>query len=122
MQDYYITLKEFKQGGFDIIVDKTWEDLSLKNCFDDTCYDIADMQRKINNHELDWFMLRVRVMLDGHEMAGANLGGCLYENAKDILTDGTADDLIFQAMQDAEDEVRRLRNRLDQLVIDSPAE
>jgi hypothetical protein len=59
-------------------------------------------------------------MLDGHEMAGANLGGCLYENAKDILTDGTADDLIFQAMQDAEDEVRRLRNRLDQLLVDIP--
>lgn len=25
-----------------------WEDVSIQDCFDDTCYDIKDMERKVN--------------------------------------------------------------------------
>jgi hypothetical protein len=115
---HYTTLKTLKQGGFDIIVDKTWEDIPLSHSFDDTCHDVAEMQRQVDNYDLDWFMLRVRVLLDGHKMAVAYVGGCLYENAEDVLTDGTAEDLIGQAMEDAEEEVLLLRNKLDQMLVD----
>lgn len=65
MGNHYTKLKEFEQGGFLIVVDKTWEDMALRDCFDETCYEVADMERRVNNYELDWFMLRVRVMFEG---------------------------------------------------------
>jgi len=39
--------------------------MALRDCFDETCYEVADMERRVNNYELDWFMLRVRVMFEG---------------------------------------------------------
>ena len=115
---HYTTLKTLKQGGFDIIVDKTWEDIDpwsqLSECFDSK----EELYADIESCKYDWFMLRVRVLLDGHKMAVAYVGGCLYENAEDVLTDGTAEDLIGQAMEDAEEEVLLLRNKLDQMLVD----
>jgi hypothetical protein len=115
---HYTTLKTLKQGGFDIIVDKTWEELSLKDCFDEEFDDLKEMQQDIDSGEFDWFMLRVRVLIDGKEMASANLGGCLYRDAMEVFGDGTAEDLIGQAMEDAEEEVLLLRNKLDQMLVD----
>jgi len=115
---HYTLLKEFQKGPFTVIVDKTWEDIPLSHSFDDTCHDVAEMQRQVDNYDLDWFMLRVRVLLDGHKMAVTYVGGCLYENAEDVLTDGTAEYCIEEAMQEALDEVLRLRNKLNQLLVD----
>ena len=119
MGNHYTKLKEFEQGGFLIVVDKTWEDIALRDSFDETCYDLADMERRVNNYELDWFMLRVRVMFEGHVFASQYLGGCLYEDAEDVFTDGTAEDLIAEALTEAQAEVRHLRNKLDQLLVDN---
>jgi hypothetical protein len=115
---HYTTLKTLKQGSFDIIVDKTWEELSLKDCFDEEFDDLEEMQQDIDSGEFDWFMLRVRVFVDEHEMASQYLGGCLYRDAMEVFGDGTAEDLIGQAMEDAEEEVLLLRNKLDQMLVD----
>ena len=109
---YWDELARYEREGFTVIVDKTWEDIALGDCFDDTCYDIADMERKVNDGTLDWFMLRVRCLVDGHELGSAYLGGCLYEDAKEVLTDGTADDIIWEALQDAKKAVWPLMRRL----------
>jgi hypothetical protein len=98
--------------GFTVIVDKTWEDIALRDCFDDSCYDIRDMEIKVNRGDLDWFMLRVRASIDGHELGSAHLGGCLYEDAREVLSDGTAEDLIEQAIMEAKDQVYPLLRRL----------
>ena len=105
---YYDTLAEFERDGYDIIVDKTWEELSIKDCFDDTQFDIAEINHNIEHGNLDWFMLRVRVMVEGLELGSAYLGGCLYEDPKEILTDGTAEDFIAEAMVEAKSKVYRL--------------
>jgi hypothetical protein len=105
---YYDTLAEFERDGYDIIVDKTWEELSIKDCFDDTQFDIAEINHNIEHGNLDWFMLRVRVMVEGLELGSAYLGGCLYEDPKDVLTDGTAEDFIAEAMVEAKSKVYRL--------------
>ena len=105
---YYDTLAEFERDGYDIIVDKTWEELSIKDCFDDTQFDIAEINHNIEHGNLDWFMLRVRVLVEGLELGSAYLGGCLYEDPKDILTDGTAEDFIAEAMVEAKSKVYRL--------------
>jgi hypothetical protein len=109
---YYDTLAEFERNGFQVVVDKTWEDIGLRDCFDDSCYDIADMEDKVNRGVLDWFMLRVRVFVEGNELGSHYLGGCLYEDAREVLTDGTAEDCIHGAMEEAKKAVYPLMRRL----------
>lgn len=109
---YYDELARYERKGFDIIVDKTWEDISLRDCFDDSCYNIAEMEEKVNDGRLDWFMLRVRVMFEGHEFAEEYLGGLLYEDARECLTDGTAEDVIYTALENAKREVYSLAGKL----------
>ena len=105
---YYDTLAEFERDGYDIIVDKTYEDLNPRDCFDDTVTDINEIIKDIDRGHLDWFMLRVRVMVEGLELGSAYLGGCLYEDPREILTDGTAEDFIAEAMVEAKSKVYRL--------------
>ena len=112
MTRYYDHLATYQREGFDVIVDKTWEDISLRDCFDDSCYDIRDMEDKVNSGFYDWFMLRVRVLVDGHELGSAYLGGCLYEDAREVLSDGTAEDQIFMALEEAKKAVWPLMRRL----------
>ena len=115
MQRYYDTIAEFERDGYDIIVDKSYEDLDPKDCFDDECFNIAEMYADIESGKLDWFMLRVRVMVEGLELADEYLGGCLYADAKEVLTDGTAEDLIDQAMEHAKTQVYRLSRKFTEL-------
>ena len=105
---YYDTLAEFERDGYDIIVDKTYEELNPRDCFDDTVTDINEIIKDIDRGHLDWFMLRVRVMVEGLELGSAYLGGCLYEDPKEVLTDGTAEDFIAEAMVEAKSKVYRL--------------
>jgi hypothetical protein len=105
---YYDTLAEFERDGYDIIVDKTYEDLNPRDSFDDTVTDIDEIIKDIDRGHLDWFMLRVRVMVEGLELGSSYLGGCLYEDPKEILTDGTAEDFIAEAMVEAKSKVYRL--------------
>lgn len=110
---YYDELARYQREGFTVVVDKTWEDIALRDCFDDSCYDIKDMERKVNSYDLDWFMLRVRVLFDGHELSSQYLGGCLYEDAREVLTDGTAEDLISEALHEAKQEIRQLKEKIN---------
>ena len=112
---HYDELASYDREGFFVVVDKTWDDTSIRDCFDDTCYDIKDMERKVDSGLLEWFMLRVRCLVDGHELGSAYLGGCMYEDAKEVLTDGTAEDLIAEALIEARSEARRLKERLNAL-------
>jgi len=108
MQTYYDELATYERDGFTVIVDKTYEDMHPRDSFDDSCHDIDEICRKIDNGTYDWFMLRVRVMVEGLELSSQHLGGCLYKDAREILTDGTAEDIIDQAMTDAKRQVYRL--------------
>ena len=105
---YYDTLAEFERDGYDIIVDKTYEDLNPRDSFDDTVTDIDEIIKDIDRGHLEWFMLRVRVLVEGLELGSAYLGGCLYEDPREILTDGTAEDFIAEAMVEAKSKVYRL--------------
>ena len=120
MQRHYDQLATYERNGFEVIVDKTWEDIPLDHLFDTSIdpdtgkpyYDVKDMARKIDRGDLDYFMLRARVLLDGHEMGEHIVGGFLYEDARETLKDGMAEDLIHCAMYEARTEVLRLRERL----------
>jgi hypothetical protein len=111
----YDEIDSFDRAGFTIIVDKTYEDIHPRDCFDDTQFDIAEMCHNIEHGNLDWFMLRVRIMVDEYELASEFLGGCLYENAREVLTDGTAEGLIDEAMITAKREVYRMYKRFQDI-------
>ena len=115
MARYFDEIDSFERNGFTVIVDKTWEDLLVADCFDDTQFDIAEINHNIEHGHMDWFMLRVRLMVDEYEIASEYLGGCLYENAREVLTDGTVDDLIATAMITAKREVYRMYKRFQDI-------
>ena len=108
MTRYYDTIAEFEREGYDIIVDKTYEDMHPSDSFDDECYNIKQLCEDIDSGRYDWFMLRVRVLVEGLELASEYLGACLYADAREVLTDGTAEDLIYSALEEAKTKVYRL--------------
>lgn len=113
MQRDYDTLATYEREGFEVIVDKTYEDLDPRGQFEES--DIAEILQKINDYTYDWFMLRVRVMAEGVELGSAYLGGCLYEDAKGCLTDGTAEDMIYEAMIEAKAHVYKVYKKFAEL-------
>ena len=115
MTRYYDTIAEFERDGFDIIVDKSYEDMDPKDCFDDEWFNIKEMYSDIECGNLDWFMLRVRVMVENIELSSEFLGGCLYKDASEVLTDGTAEDLIDMALTEAKKDVYRLYKKFQDI-------
>ena len=113
---YYDHLATLQRDGFEIIVDKTWEDLNPRDCFDDACCDIEEIIKDIDRGHLDWFMLRVRALVDGHELVSSYLGGMLYEDPKECLADASAEDMISEAVAEAKREALRLVGSLQRVV------
>jgi len=126
MRDWTELLRE-QRMGFEIVVDKSWEDIPLESLFDTSIdpdtgkpyFDVKDMAQKIDRGDLDYFMLRARVLLDGHELGEHIVGGFLYEDARETLKDGMAEDLIYAAMEEAKTEVLRLRSKLADLNLEA---
>ena len=110
---YYDELATYEREGYEIIVDKTYEDLDPRGQFEES--DIAEILQKINDYTYDWFMLRVRVLAEGVELGSAYLGGCLYEDSREVLTDGTAEDMIYEAMTEAKANVYRVYKKFAEL-------
>jgi hypothetical protein len=110
-------------------VDKTWDDLHPQDSFDTSInpdtglpyYDINEMCYKIDRGDLDWFMLRVRVLFEGVELGSDIVGGFLYEDAREVLTDGTAEDLIYSAMKEAKAGAAILKEKFEELEVDTIA-
>jgi len=121
---YYDHLATYQREGFEVIVDKTWEDIPLGDLFDTSIdpdtgkpyYDIEQMARDIDRGHLDWFMLRVRALVDGHELGSSYVGGFLYEDPREVLRDGTAEDMIWETVEEAKKEARRLVGSLSKIV------
>ena len=117
---YYDELATYQREGYEIIVDKSWEDMNPRDCFDFD--EDEELFRKIENGTYDWFMLRVRVLVEGLELDSEYLGGCCYEDAKEVLTDGTAEDLIAQSLDNAKKQVYRLYKKFQDLSWELDAE
>jgi len=115
MTRYYDTLAEYERDGYTIIVDKTYEDIHPSDLFDDSEHDVKQLCQDIECGNLDWFMLRVRVLVEGLELAEEFLGGCLYTDAREVLSDGCAEDIIDQAMTHAQGRVYALSRKFTEL-------
>lgn len=69
---------------------------------------MKEMYNDIDSGNLDWFMLRVRVLVEGLELADNYLSGCLYKDAHEVLTDGTAEYIINETLAEAKTKVYKL--------------
>ena len=98
---YWDKMRVTEDGPFTIIVDKSWEDMSVRDCFDESCHDIEDLENKVNDGTYEWFMLRARVLLNGAEIGMHVVGGFMYENADEVFEDGMAEDVIWEAKREA---------------------
>ena len=117
MQRYYDTLLEETRGQFTVILDKTWEDLHPNDCFDDSVTDIKEICEKIDRGSLDWFMLRCRVFYEGVELAEDFIGGFLYEDAREILKDGVAEDIIEETIRQARAAAVEMKAKFEALTV-----
>jgi len=115
MTRYYDTIAEFEREGYEIIVDRTYEDMHPSESFDNECFDLKQLCEDIDSGKYEWFMLRVRVLVEGLELASEYLGACLYENPREVLTDGVAEDLIDTALEQAKTQVYRLSRKFTEL-------
>ena len=126
-QNHWTKLLEETRGQLTIIVDKLWEDLHPSDCFDTSIdpdtgrpyYDVNEMCHKIDRGDLDWFILRARVLYEGIELGSDIVGGFLYEDARETLTDGTAEDLIYSAMKEAKIGASILKEKFEELEVDT---
>lgn len=114
---HWDVLLEREQDGFTVILDKTWEDCHPGDCFDDSAYDIKEMCQKIDRGDLDWFIARARVVVDGVELGNACLGGLLYEDSREFLKDIMAEDLILDAVTEAKKRLTHLAKTFTMLAI-----
>ena len=113
----YYTVKEFKHGNFDIIVDWTYEDCSVRDCFDETEEQFLEMERRQEAHLDTHYIARVRAMYDGVEMGCSSLGSCYaYDcSPEDDINNGISgylEDMIEEAVDDARTEAVRMLDRL----------
>lgn len=107
--EHWFALKQYELDGFRVVVDKTPEMVHPRDLFDDSCWDIDDMCRKIDSYDLDWFILRVRVYLAGVKLGCTSVGGLLYERADQVFEDGVAQDLVQEAIDQARHKLAELR-------------
>jgi hypothetical protein len=114
---YYTTVKEFKVDQFDVIVDWTYEDCSVRDCFDETEEEFREMERRLDNEIDTHYIARVRAMYDGVEMGVDHLGSCYARDCspEDDINDGIGGylaDMVDQAVDQARNEAVAMLQRL----------
>ena len=106
--NHYETIYTESSEGFDIVASIGYEDIHPKDCFDDTVNDIDEICRKIDNGTYTWFVLKVEAFKNGVLLGTSYLGGNLYENPKDIITDGMYEDFKHEAITEAKETLAKL--------------
>ena len=114
---YFTTVKEFKVDQFDIIVDWTYEDCSVRDCFDETEEEFAEMERRLDAYLDTHYIARVRAMYDGVEMGCDTLGSCYARDCspEDDINDGIGGylaDMVDEAVDQARTEAVAMLQRL----------
>jgi len=113
----FTTVKEFKVDQFDIIVDWTYEDCSVRDCFDETEEEFAEMERRLEAYQDTHYIARVRAMYDGVEMGSATIGSCYARDCspEDDINDGIGgylEDMVDEAVDEARTEAVAMLQRL----------
>ena len=105
---HYETIKTEETQGFHIVCSVAYEDSHPRDYFDDTEYQIEDICQKIDSGALVWFVARVEAFKNGILLGTDYLGACLYDNYQDFLNDGYYEDMVSQAITEANANLKKL--------------
>lgn len=108
MNKHYETIKTEDTQGFHIVCSVGYEDTHPRDSFDESCYDIDDICRKIDNGTYVWFIARVEAFRHGVLLASDYLGGCLYDSYRDFLNDGYYEDMVANVITEANQTLEKL--------------
>jgi len=112
MSDYWYTLERYNVDGFDIELSYTYENIPIRDMFDDEYDDVEEMERKVDNFDAYWIIGRAQVFLDGVEI-GDNIVGGIYVESIDDFVEYYKDDLVSEALSEASDWVKRNQDKLN---------
>ena len=111
------TVKTFKVGNFDVSVAWAYEDMPIRDCFEETEEEFAAMQARCDDYTDTHYQLRVLAEYDDVEMGSAYLGSCYaagMDPAQDINdgVGGYLEDFVSEAVSEAQEEAVAMLDRL----------
>ena len=124
----YNTVKTFKVDNFDVEVAWAYEDMPIRDCFDETEEEFAAMQARCENYTDTHYQLRVLAKYDDVEMGSAYLGSCYaagMDPAQDIEdgVGGYLQDFVSEAVSEAQERsgsnARQIKDRFLKLGVDN---
>jgi hypothetical protein len=108
--NYWEKMKTYEAEGFTLVVSKHYEDSSPRDHFD--CFENEEQKEeffnKIETGFYDWFGFRVQAFKYGVLLGESSLWGCCYEDAREIFTDGTCDDIAGDAISQAQQTISKI--------------
>ena len=113
----YNTVKTFKVDNFDVEVAWAYEDMPIRDCFDETEEEFAAMQARCENYTDTHYQLRVLAKYDDVEMGSSYLGSC-YAAGMDPSQDiedgvgGYLEQMVSEAISEAQNEAVAMIDRL----------
>ena len=126
---YWHEAKRFAKDQFTVVWDWTYEEVPIRDMFDETVFDIADMERRHNAGIDTHYIARVTFLYDGEEVGSATLGSC-YAHGCDPEDDmkagisGYMEDMMEEAESEARERAVEMLDRLkkDFLGVDNGVE
>ena len=102
---------------YTIHIDWCYEDVAIRDCFDDTVSDVADMERRCDAGIDTHFITRVRAFWRGYELASTTLGSCYAADCEpeDEIEDGLGgylSDMTDEVVAEADRELIRLNREI----------
>ena len=109
---YWETIHTFKTARLTIETAVAPEDFEPDWDFENE-QDRQDTLEKINNGDLAWFQVRVRVLLDHKFEIGAYyIGGCCYETTEEFLKEDSWHEMVNEACKEARKYLTKYRTPL----------
>lgn len=115
---FWNTAKIFVREPYNIQVSWAYEDTPIRDCFDDTVSDIADLERRCDAGIDTHFIVRVDAIYQGHEFASIRLGSCYASDCspEDEIDSGFLagylEDMTAEVVAEADRELIRLNREI----------
>ena len=112
--DYWIDIDVYGIDGFDVRLSYTYEDIPIRDMWDNEYDNVEEMQRKVDNYDAYWIIGRAQVFLGGVEIGGSTLGGIYVDTIEDFVKE-FKDDLVYEAMDEAKLWVKKNLEKLNSI-------
>lgn len=120
MNDWFHVL-DFEREMFTIHIDWTYEQMPVRDMFDDTVSDIDDMERRCDQGIDTHYMTRVTVFFEGLEIEELVVGSCYacdMHPDTDIMNEyesGYISDFVNEAFANAKEKCREMTSRFNEV-------